>query len=131
MTQADIEVILSQARRRNAETGITGILFYLDGNFLQLLEGQDPALTETYQRIKEDSRHRNLIQLLNGTITERALADHSMAYRGFTAAELETNTDIFQLSDGRWSLRDTTDVDLALKVLINTFLRVNGGRAYG
>ena len=47
MTQAEIDVILEQARRRNIETGITGILFYLDGNFLQLLEGEEPALSET------------------------------------------------------------------------------------
>jgi hypothetical protein len=46
MTQAEIDVILEQARRRNIETGITGILFYLDGNFLQLLEGEEPALSE-------------------------------------------------------------------------------------
>lgn len=46
-TQAEIDELLSQARRRNAETGVTGVLFYLEGNFPQLLEGDDPALTAT------------------------------------------------------------------------------------
>lgn len=130
MSQADINGILGQARRRNAETGITGILFYLDGNFLQLLEGEDPALGETYQRIKGDSRHRNLVQMLDDTITQRAFAGHDMAYRGITGPELEKNEDLFIRANGRWWLRDDTGVDQTLKILIETFLRVNDSRGY-
>lgn len=130
MNQAEIDVILSQARRRNAETGITGALFYLDGNFLQLLEGEDPALAETYQRIKSDSRHRGLVQLLSGTITERTFAGENMAYRGITATELAENEELFVFVNGRWTLRDDVGVDLTLKILIETFLRVNDGRGY-
>lgn len=130
MTSADIDVILSQARRRNAETGITGALFYLDGNFLQLLEGEDPALTETYSRIENDTRHQSLVQMLSGPITQRAFAGQNMAYRGFTSTELAENKELFIFSDGRWSLRDDAGVDQTLKILIETFLRVNDSRGY-
>lgn len=130
MTQEEIDVILEQARRRNAETGVTGILFYLEGNFLQLLEGEDPALSDTYERIKADIRHRNIIKLADGVITERSFGADPMAYRAITATELAAHPDLFVDDGGRWSLREETGVDLPIKVLIETFLRVNDSRGF-
>ena len=81
MAQAEFDVILEQARRRNIETGITGIVFYLDGNFLQLLEGEESALSETFDPIRLDTRHRNLIKMLDGPIDRRSFAASPMAFR--------------------------------------------------
>ncbi len=130
MTQAEIDVILEQARRRNTETGITGILFYLDGNFLQLLEGEEPALSETFSRIRLDTRHRNLIKMLDGPIEQRSFAASPMAFRSIYDNELEENPDLFVQSNGRWSLREGAGVGEQLKVLIETFLMVNYTRSH-
>lgn len=130
MTQEEIDVILRQARRRNAETGVTGILFYLEGNFLQLLEGEDPALSDTYERIKADSRHRNIIKMVDGVISERSFGADPMVYRAITATELAAHPDLFVDDGGRWSLREETGVELPIKVLIETFLRVNDSRGF-
>jgi hypothetical protein len=130
MTQAEIDVILEQARRRNTETGITGILFYLDGNFLQLLEGEEPALSETFSRIRLDTRHRNLIKMLDGPIEQRSFAASPMAFRSIYDNELEENPDLFVQSNGRWSLREGAGVGEQLKILIETFLMVNYTRSH-
>lgn len=42
MTQAEIDVILEQARRRNTETGITGILFIWTAIFSSCWKGKNP-----------------------------------------------------------------------------------------
>ena len=130
MTQAEIDVILKQARRRNTETGITGILFYLDGNFLQLLEGEEPALSETFSRIRLDTRHRNLIKMLDGPIEQRSFAASPMAFRSIYDNELEENPDLFVQSNGRWSLREGAGVGEQLKIVIETFLMVNYTRSH-
>jgi hypothetical protein len=130
MTQAEIDVILEQARRRNTETGITGILFYLDGNFLQLLEGEEPALSEIFSRIRLDTRHLNLIKMLDGPIEQRSFAASPMAFRSIYDNELEENPDLFVQSNGRWSLREGAGVGEQLKILIETFLMVNYTRSH-
>jgi hypothetical protein len=127
MTQAEIDVILEQARRRNIETGITG---NLDGNFLQLLEGEEPALSETFDRIRLDTRHRNLIKMLDGPIDQRSFAASPMAFRSIYGNELEENPDLFVQSNGRWSLSEGAGVDEQLKILIETFLMVNYTRSH-
>lgn len=130
MTKTEIDEILEQARRQNALTGITGVLFYLEGNFLQLLEGEDPALEQTFQRIKADTRHRNLIQLWNEDITERSFADWAMGFRLITVEDMRNTPELFAAVDGQWQLRREADLDKRLKIFFDTFLRVNESRGY-
>lgn len=129
-TQTEIDEILKKARRRNAETGVTGVLFYLDGNFLQLLEGEDPALTETYLRIKDDSRHRGLTKLIDEEIAARSFPDWSMGFRAITAAELRDNPEFFSLVNGKWTVSDGVGMDQRIKIMLQTFLQVNDGRSF-
>ena len=57
--------ILAVSRRNNKPAGITGILLYLEGGFLQVLEGEDRAVAEVYKRICADKRHWNASVLLD------------------------------------------------------------------
>lgn len=129
-TQAEIDIILEQARRRNAKTGVTGILFYLEGNFLQLLEGEEPALTETYLRIKADTRHRGLTQLVNEEAETRSFPDWPMGFRAITAGEMREHPELFSSVNGRWIVPDSAGVDQRLKIILQTFLRVNDRRVF-
>lgn len=54
--------ILASSRRRNAGLGVTGVLLYQAGTFVQLLEGPPEAVRHLYQdRIQADSRHRGFV----------------------------------------------------------------------
>ena len=81
--------ILESAVRRNQQNGITGMLLYGDGNFIQVLEGDEAAVDETYGRIRADLRHRNLSILLQGPIPERQFSDWSMGYKRLRAEDLQ------------------------------------------
>lgn len=129
-SDAEIEDILDNARRRNAETGVTGVLFYLEGNFLQLLEGEDPALEETYLRIKSDPRHRGLTKLLDTEIEQRSFPEWQMGFRAITVTEMRDNPDLFHLVDGRWMVPQEAGVDEQIKIIFETFLTVNDSRDY-
>lgn len=130
ISDAELDILLLKARTRNRVTGITGLLFYLDGNFLQVLEGEDPALEDTYQRIRFDPRHHNLIKMADDEIGTRSFADFEMGFRTITRCEMRENPDLFVAEGGRWMLRDCAGMDQRLKIILETFWRVNMGRSY-
>ena len=57
-TTADaIESILHQSRDHNPISGVTGVLCYGGGIFLQAIEGGRMAISELYGHIQRDKRH--------------------------------------------------------------------------
>lgn len=53
----DLKDILEKSQENNASDGITGILCFGNGMFLQMLEGDRQTVSRTYNRICNDSRH--------------------------------------------------------------------------
>ena len=56
-TIAQLASILSASRRNNEAANITGALVYDEHWFIQVLEGERPAIWQTFARIGEDERH--------------------------------------------------------------------------
>jgi hypothetical protein len=76
----EIEYLLTRARERNEEYGITGVLLYIGGNFMQYIEGPAGNLELIYKIIREDKQHSGIILVTRETIEEREFGDWSMAY---------------------------------------------------
>jgi hypothetical protein len=70
--------IMKSSRTKNAAAGITGVLVYSDGVFLQLLEGGRSAVSALYNRIACDARHRDVVLLAYDEVDERRFAGWSM-----------------------------------------------------
>jgi hypothetical protein len=77
--------LVDAARRRNQQEGITGVLLYSHGNFMQYLEGPACGLAKVYEVIMGDRQHRGIIELLREPIQSREFADWSMAFRSISA----------------------------------------------
>ena len=75
-----LDDLLTSARRNNALMGITGLLLFIDGGFLQILEGEERAVRELYARIANDPRHRDLRLMLDRENPCRAFPDWSMGF---------------------------------------------------
>jgi len=73
-----IETILSQSRLHNPECGITGILCYGGGIFLQAIEGGRMAVSELYGHIQRDPRHKDVVLLHYEEISERRFGGWTM-----------------------------------------------------
>ena len=76
----DLDRVLTASRRNNAMMGITGLLLFIDGGFLQILEGEERAVRELYTRIASDPRHRNPRLMLDREIPSRAFAEWDMGF---------------------------------------------------
>jgi hypothetical protein len=88
-TDQQLEELLDVSRRKNIERGVTGLLLYISGNFIQLLEGAQADVMATLTRIKLDPRHRGLITLLDGECEKRDYADWSMSFKKVDGPEAE------------------------------------------
>ena len=73
-----IDGILSQSRQYNPTCGITGILCYGGGIFLQAIEGGRMAVNGLYNHIQRDKRHSDVALLLYEEITERRFSGWTM-----------------------------------------------------
>ncbi|MCY7370235.1 MAG: BLUF domain-containing protein [Polaromonas sp.] len=73
-----IDAILAQSRQHNPACGITGILCYGGGIFLQAIEGGRNAVSELYGHIQRDARHREVVLLDFEEISERRFSGWTM-----------------------------------------------------
>ena len=65
----------------NEGQGLTGVLLHKDGNFLQVIEGDETAVAALFEKIRVDPRHAGIQPLLKGAIEKREFPDWSMAFR--------------------------------------------------
>ena len=73
-----IEAILAQSRQYNPTCGITGILCYGGGIFLQAIEGGRMPVNELYGHIQRDVRHKDVALLHFEEISERRFGGWTM-----------------------------------------------------
>ncbi|MBA3771028.1 MAG: BLUF domain-containing protein [Ramlibacter sp.] len=73
-----IESILSHSRENNPASGITGILCYGAGIFLQAIEGGRMQVSELFGLIQKDPRHKDVALLHYEEIFERRFGGWSM-----------------------------------------------------
>ena len=75
---ATIEGILAHSRQYNPPSGITGILCYGGGIFLQAIEGGRSAVNTLYGHILRDKRHTDIELLTYEEISERRFGGWTM-----------------------------------------------------
>ena len=73
-----VDAILRAAREHNPACGITGILCYGDGVFLQCIEGGRMQVSELFASIQKDPRHKEVALLHYEEIPERRFGGWSM-----------------------------------------------------
>lgn len=107
----DIPALLAAARQANAARAITGMLLYIEGNFFQVLEGDEASVAGVFARIRDDDRHGRVTQIIREPIFERAFSEWTMGFANVGLAEVTSHigendfftaaTCIEQLNPGR------------------------------
>ncbi len=75
-------------RANNERDGITGMLLYKGGNFMQTIEGPDEAIERLRVRLTSDPRHHGLAVLVDGTRPQRLFDGWTMGFRELGSREL-------------------------------------------
>ena len=76
--ESTLNSILTDARHKNLQSSITGALICREDAYLQLIEGPEPAIRETYKRISFDDRHINVKFLFGEMVMERLFPGWAM-----------------------------------------------------
>jgi hypothetical protein len=84
--------LLECARDKNARLGVTGMLLYKDGNFMQALEGPTQAVQDLYATIVRDPRHHVEAKLLEFSTDERQFANWAMGFTQLAGARPSDGT---------------------------------------
>ncbi len=89
-SEAALLDLLQYARHYNAQHDITGILAYGNGQFMQVLEGEQAAIAALYEHITRDPRHDNLVRFADKPIAQRSFTDWAMAFAVLSEADFST-----------------------------------------
>ena len=113
----DVLKILEQARQANEEHNITGFLVYYDGCFLQVIEGQEDAISSLWENIQKDERHFDIRLIGKNKIQENEFPQWSMGFIDATAAQASEHLGGVQITEPNDFLEYVKTPSMALKVL--------------
>jgi Sensors of blue-light using FAD len=94
----EIPELLQQVRIANAKQEFTGMLLYICGSFLQVLEGHTETVDSVFSRILNDKRHTQVTLIARESISERAFEGWTMMHKTLDpveAGELIREPDFF------------------------------------
>jgi Sensors of blue-light using FAD len=81
LSQHELLELLRVSRQKNEARGLTGMLLYRDGLYLQFLEGPRTEVEGLLKRLRRDSRHESVSILREGTLPQRLFPEWSMAFK--------------------------------------------------
>ena len=79
-SQDDLLHLLQTSRVNNTRAGITGMLLYKGGNFMQAIEGEEGAIERLHAKIATDPRHHGVFTLLDRRLEHREFPGWSMGF---------------------------------------------------
>ena len=75
INQDEVAELLDLTEVRNNTAGVNGLLIYSDGNFFEVIEGEETKIKELFENIKEDPRHRNIMIVFEKKIDKPLFED--------------------------------------------------------
>lgn len=118
MSKTELLNILKASKENNRKLDITGMLIYHDGTFIQALEGEADKVDQLYQKIENDTRHRDLTIVSEETILVREFGDWEMGFRLLGDKELSSVSGFANLESVDFSSGDAMQ-------LLKVFYEIN------
>lgn len=80
--------ITKSAKKNNPGLNITGVLFYHNRRFLQVIEGEKASLEALMAVLEKDQRHTHIERIIDEPIEERSYSDWNMDSFNLSQREL-------------------------------------------
>ncbi len=80
LSDTEIQQALDFSKNWNNDNNITGILLYSQGNFFQVLEGDEDLLKDLFSRIKTDERHHNIIPIFQKQVPNTKFDEYQVDF---------------------------------------------------
>jgi hypothetical protein len=89
MSDDNLKDLLKKSRVKNERKNVTGMLLYLDPFFIQILEGEEAIVNESFNLIKQDSRHHKVKIIYKKPIEQRSFENWTMGFNKISNENLE------------------------------------------
>ena len=120
MTEARLKDLLIEARDANFEHEVTGFLLYINGYFIQCIEGNTDKIDQLSTNIAKDPRIRDFTVLLANEIEKRSFPDWSMGYHAVSTDAPESDP-AFRLIQSNIDLQFLSENGQAILVTMRIF----------
>lgn len=109
LSEGELLQLLGAAQARNRREGVTGLLIYEEGRFLQWLEGPAEGVGRVWQSIRRDRRHGDITVLGEAPSPARCFGHSPMELRRRPSAPGAARRNAAQLMADHFSLRALVD----------------------
>lgn len=99
MSDTELTDLLQKCRENNLKKNITGMLLYIDGKFIQVLEGKKNDISELFNTILSDKRHRKVSKIIEGRCVKRNFKDWTMGFRRISSRDTSEASGFNQIED--------------------------------
>jgi len=113
LNNAELKALLKVIRQKNKANGISGLLLYNNSTFIQVIEGLEDTLHQVFEKIKKDTRHTNVVILLEEAIQSRTFPGWYMGFqqiRGHQTKKIKGFSDFMNDSSSELLKGSTQDV---------------------
>ena len=88
-SQDELTKILDAAKSNNAKKDITGMLLFIQNQFIQYIEGEETAIKSLFEKIRKDPRHYSVQIMSEGNNKTRHFSGWTMGYKALDEDDLE------------------------------------------
>lgn len=128
LTNEEVEALANRANEKNKELGISGYLYFSGQRFIQYIEGDDQAIFDLMDDIREDERHTVLREVVIKNIDKRLFPDWHMR-RLTTHDFLDTNMEE-SIEHSITELSNTDSLaDVAQKIMVSNLRMISSHRS--
>ena len=113
--------ILKVSRENNASKDVTGLLLYKGGNFMQVLEGPDEVVNDLYEKIKLDSRHKDVSLISREQISARQFSNWEMAFQNLDNPAVKNEPGYSQFLQDEFTANVYRENPLRAYIMLLTF----------
>ena len=75
LPQEEIVKFMEETQIRNNKHGVNGFLIYSEGNFFEVIEGEEIKIKDLFKVIKEDTRHKNILMIFEKEVDKPFFED--------------------------------------------------------
>ncbi|MBI9059275.1 MAG: BLUF domain-containing protein [Labilibaculum sp.] len=123
LSEKELADFLSVIRAKNKKLQVSGLLLYNEGMFIQVVEGEKKTVQNLFQNVKNDSRHSNIVKLLEEDIAKRSFPDWSMGFKIISNKETENIPGFSDLLKEEIASEPMPGIAEQVVILLNSFRR--------
>ena len=124
MSDDNLKDLLKKSRVKNERKNVTGMLLYLDPFFIQILEGEEAVINESFNIIKQDSRHHKVKIIYKKPIEERSFPNWTMGFNKISDENVEAVegfSDFWQRPISGFFSKSPSEIEKKLEQFLDMF----------